>query len=120
LTLVERLLKEIPARHLNPKAVVAWLLAGDAVPNPLPVKSDSLASARLYLQIVEIARWRGTDFNALPREVRDQIIRHLWRHLCKDANNNNAGEELELDPAAMELVAGMLDAAMVARDGNVR
>ena len=44
---VEVLLKDVPGRH-NAKAVAAWLLAGDAVPNPFgAVDTDALPLVEL-------------------------------------------------------------------------
>ena len=107
--IVEELLKDVPGRA-NPKAVVAWLLAGDAVPHPFADDTDALATVELYLQIADIARRERIDFRTLPRGVQNQILKHVLRHL-RAGHGPNIG--LQLDPSAVSMVIGML---AVARD----
>jgi hypothetical protein len=108
--IVEELLKEMPGRH-NPKSVVAWLLAGDAVPNPFADDTDALAFVELYLQIADIARRERVDFDSLPREVRNKMLTHVLRHLRSAHTTQEAGTGLQLDEAAVSMVIGMLDTA---------
>ena len=109
---VEALLKDIPGRQ-NPKAVVAWLLAGDAVPNPFADDTDALAFVDLYLQIAEIARRERIDFDKLPREVRNRVLKHVLRHLRGGPRANKADEALQLDEGTVSMVIAMLDTASV-------
>lgn len=107
---VEELLKEIPGRH-NARSVVAWLLAGDAVPNPFADDTDALAFVELYLQIADIARRERVDFDKLPREVRNRMLKHVLRHLRSGRHGRELGKGLQLDEAAESMVIGMLDTA---------
>jgi len=112
---VEELLKDTPGRH-NPKAVVAWLLAGDAVPNPFGDDTDALAFVELYLQIAEIARREKIPFEKFPREVRNRILKHLVRHLRAEGSANKVGDGWQLDDATVRMVVTILDAASVPRE----
>ncbi len=112
---VEALLKDIPGRQ-NPKAVVAWLLAGDAVPNPFADDTDALATVELYLQIADIARRERIDFDKLPREVRNRMLKHVLRHLRAVRGATMPDGGLLLDEAAVSMVVGMLDTASVSRE----
>ena len=113
---VEALLKDVPGRH-NPKAVVAWLLAGDAVPDPFgTVDTDALPLVELYLQIRELAHREGVEFDKLPREVRNRILKHVLRHLRSGRGSNKADDSLQLDQSAVSMVIGMLDTASAARE----
>lgn len=106
--IVEALLLDVAGRH-NPKAVVAWLLAGDAVPNPFGDDSDALTFVDLYLQISQVAKREGIDFDKLPREVRNLILKHVRATL--PSNARNTGEGVKLDKAALSMVMGMLETA---------
>lgn len=105
---VEELLKEVSGRK-NPRAVVAWLLAGDAVPNPFGDDTDALAFVELYLQILQIAKREGVDFDKLPREVRNLILRRVRSTLPPNAADTDEG--LRLDDAKIAMVIGMLETA---------
>lgn len=106
--IVDALLKDIPGRH-NPRAIIAWLLAGDAVPNPFGDETDALALVELYLQISDVAKREGVDFDTLPREVRNVILRHARAKLPPDATHADGG--LQLDSATLSMVVGMLATA---------
>lgn len=106
--IVEALLLEVAGRH-NPKAVVAWLLAGDAVPNPFGDDIDAVAFVDLYLQISQIAKREGINFDKLPREVRNLILMRVRTML--PTNMRNATEGVKLDKAALSMVVGMLETA---------
>lgn len=110
LELVEELLKDVPGRH-NPKAVVAWLLAGDAVPNPFGDDTDALALVELYLQISKVAQQKGIDLNGLPRETRNLILKHVSKHLAGNLRRTGTEEGLHLDDAARSMVIAMLETA---------
>lgn len=120
LEVVEALLKDIPGRH-SARAVVAWLLAGDAVPHPFSDDTDALALVEVYLQIGEIARRRGMAFDELPREVRNLILKHVLKHARASRHGpNKADEGLQLDDAAVSMVIGMLETASVPRARGAR
>lgn len=105
--ITEQILADVPGRY-NPKAVVAWLLAGDAVPNPFgDDNSDAIQLVNLYLQISEIAKSEGVDFNALPREVRNLILKRV--RTMQPATDESDGAKL--DGATLSLVIGMLETA---------
>lgn len=106
--IVEALLVEVAGRH-NPKAVVAWLLAGDSVPNPFGDDSDALAFVDLYLQISQVAKREGIDFDKLPREVRNLILKRVRSML--PTNKGTATEDVKLDKTALSMVMGMLETA---------
>jgi len=113
---VETLLKDVPGRH-NPKAVVAWLLAGDAVPDPFgTADTDALPFVELYLQIRDLAQREGIEFDKLSREVRNRILKHVLRHLRSGRNSDIARESLQLDQSAVSMVIGMLDTASVLQE----
>ena len=114
--MVDELIGDIPGRP-NSRAVVAWLLAGDAVPNPFADETDALAFVELYLQIVDIARRERIDFGKLPRELQNRVLKHVLRYLrttSRDQNMADAG--IQLDSSAVSMVIGMLDAASVSRE----
>jgi hypothetical protein len=113
--IVEKLLESAPGRH-NPKAVVAWLLAGDAVPNPFGDDTDALAFVELYLQIADIARREKIAFEKFPREVRNRMLKHVLKHLRAGSSANKPNDVLQLDDAAVRMVIGMLDTASVPRE----
>lgn len=120
LEIVDALLKDIPGRH-NTRAVVAWLLAGDAVPHPFADDTDALAFVELYLQIGDIARRKGIAFDKLPREVRNLVLKHVLKHVrAGRPNAKRAEERLQLDDAAVSMVIGMLETASVPRAGVAR
>lgn len=106
--IVEALLKEIGGRH-NARAVVAWLLAGDAVPNPLGDETDALAVVELYLQIIKIAKREGVDFELLPRRVQNLILTRVRAAL--PATGKSSAEGLQLDSATRSMLIGMLETA---------
>ena len=83
-SVAERLLADRPGWR-DPLAVVAWLLAGDAVPDPLHDMHDGtdvLARVELYLEIAEAVRLEGIDFAGLPRRVRNGLLNRIY-HLQK-------------------------------------
>lgn len=108
LEIVEALLKEIGGR-LNAKAVVAWLLAGDAVPNPLGDETDALAVVEIYLQITKIAKREGVDFELLPRKVQNLILTRVRAALPTNSKSNAEG--LQLDNTSRSMLVGMLETA---------
>lgn len=105
---VRELLREIPGTY-NHKAVVAWLLAGDAVPNPFADDTDALALVQLYLQIRDVAEREGMEFDKLPRDVRNVILRRARAMLPAKARSNDG--DLQLDQASLNVVLSMLDTA---------
>jgi len=104
---VEDLLNDIPGRH-NTMAVVAWLLAGSAVPNPFERDVGELALVDLGLQISRLAQEAGIDFQNLPREVRSLVIRRTRERL---AEINKDPSFTSLDSATSAMVVGMLETA---------
>ena len=113
---VEELLKDTPGRQ-NPKAVVAWLLAGDAVPNPFGDDTDALAFVELYLQIADIARREKIPFETFPREVRNRILKHVLRHLRAEGSAKKS-DGLQLDDATVRMVITILDTASVPKEAG--
>jgi len=106
--IVASLLQDISGRH-NAKAVAAWLLAGDAVPNPFGDDTDALAFVDLYLQISQIAKREGINFDKLSREARNLILTRVRAMLPPNASSADDG--LRLDKAALSKVVGMLEMA---------
>jgi hypothetical protein len=106
--IVDELLRDMPGRY-NPRAVVAWLLAGDAVPNPFGDDTDALLLVELYLKLSDIAKHEGMDFDKLPRNVRNLILRRVRAML--PANANGSDEGIQLDDTAVSVVIGMLETA---------
>lgn len=107
LEITEALLREIPG-HYNPKSVVAWLLAGDAVPNPFESESkDTLKLLDLYMRIAEVAKRAGLDFNALPREARNTIVTRI-QSLIPEPSDSDA---VEFDKSTLTVLIGMLETA---------
>ena len=112
LDVTKDLLSDIPGRY-NTKAVAAWLLAGDAVPNPFEGdSSDTLALVDLYLQVSEIAKREGIDFNKLPRDVRNLILKRVRASLPPQLDEQG----VKLDRNALALVTGMLETAKTMKD----
>ena len=112
LDVTKSLLSDIPGRY-NAKAVVAWLLAGDAVPNPFEGDaSDTLALVDLYLQVSEIARREGLNFDKLPRDVRNLILKRVRASLPHQLDE----EGVKLDRNAIGLVTAMLETAKTMKD----
>lgn len=108
LEIVETLLKEIGGRH-NAKAVCAWLLMGDAVPNPFSDETDQLVVVELYLQITKIAKQEGVDFAQLPRKVQNLILTRVRAAL--PANSKSTVEGIQLSNATRSILIGMLETA---------
>ena len=108
LRIVDELLREVPGRY-NSRAVVAWLLAGDAVPNPFGDDTDALLLVELYLKLSDIAKHEGMDFDKLPRNVRNLILRRVRGMLPTGASSSDEG--LQLDDTAVSVVIGMLETA---------
>lgn len=95
LELVEELLKDVPGRH-NPRAVVAWLLAGDAVPNPFEDQQTSdLAVVELYFAIDDIAKAHRIDFGSFPREIRDGVLSYARAILPASRLNSHTPVQLD-------------------------
>lgn len=106
--IVEKLLKDVPGRY-NARAVVAWLLAGDAVPHPFTDEADALLLVELYFRIREIAKSEKIEFEKLPRDVRNLILKRVRAMLPPTAAS--ADEGLQLDHAVVNAIAGMLETA---------
>lgn len=106
--IAEELLRDVPGRY-NSRAVVAWLLAGDAVPNPFGDDTDALLLVELYLKLSDIAKHEGMDFDQLPRNVRNLILRRVRAML--PANAVGSDEGVQLDDTAVSVVIGMLETA---------
>lgn len=102
ISIVDSLLKQVPGHH-NTRSVTAWLLAGDAVPNPFAEDTGALTLVELYIQISDVAHQEGHKFDELPRDVRNLILNHVRSVVRPDANG-----EYRLDDAAVALVKGML------------
>jgi hypothetical protein len=112
LDITKALLTDIPGRY-NTKAVVAWLLAGDAVPNPFEGDaSDTLALVDLYLQVSEIAKREGLVFDKLPRDVRNLILKRVRSSLPHQLDE----EGVKLDRNAIALVTAMLETAKTMKE----
>ena len=108
LRIVDELLRDMPGRY-NPRAVAAWLLAGDAVPNPFGDDTDALLLVELYLKLSDIAKHEGMDFDKLPRNVRNLILRRVRGMLPAGASSSDEG--VQLDDAVISVVIGMLETA---------
>jgi hypothetical protein len=102
--IVEHLLRDIPTR-VDARAVIAWLLAGDAVPHPFG-DDDTLGVVELYLEVAEFARRQGVEFSELPRDVRQVILRTVRARL---GPSNTGDSQPRLDPTTREVLAGMLE-----------
>lgn len=102
--IVEHLLRDIPTR-VDARAVIAWLLAGDAVPHPFG-DDDTLEVVELYLEISELAHRQGVEFSELPRDVRHVIFRTVRARLS--AGKADDGRP-RIDATTREVLAGMLD-----------
>lgn len=102
--IVEHLLRDIPIR-MDARAVIAWLLAGDAVPHPFG-DDNTLGVVELYLEIAEFARRQGVEFSELPRDVRQVILRTVRARLSID---NTGDGQPRLDATTREVLAGMLE-----------
>lgn len=108
LEIVEDLLKDIGGRH-NTRAVVAWLLAGDAVPNPFESSEthvDALLLVNLYVQIADFARREGIDFEKLPRDVQNLVLSKARASLSASDSH-----EPKLEGNTLAMVRGMLEMA---------
>ena len=112
LEITQSLLREIPGSRYNAKAVVAWLLAGDAVPNPFDGDStDTLTLVDLYLQISEIAKHDGIDFSRLPRGVQNVILKRVRAALPQKVEDG-----IKLDRNTVALITAMLETAKTMKD----
>ncbi len=112
--IVTHLLKDIPGRY-DAHAVVAWLLTGDSVPNPFHDDTDALQAVELYFQISDLARAHGIDFDGMPREVRNLILRRVQGWLRHQAAQTKG--PLTLDDSARTIVLGMIEAAQASPKG---
>lgn len=102
--IVQHLLRDIPTR-VDARAVIAWLVAGDAVPHPFG-DDDTLGVVELYLEIAEFARRQGVEFSELPRDVRQVILRTVRARL---GVSNTSDSQPRLDATTCEVLAGMLE-----------
>jgi hypothetical protein len=98
------LLRDIPTR-VDSRAVIAWLVAGDAVPHPFG-DDDTLGVVELYLEIAEFARRQNVEFSELPRDVRQVILRTVRARL---GVSNTSDSQPRLDAITCEVLAGMLE-----------
>jgi hypothetical protein len=103
--IVDNLLKDVPIRA-DSKAVIAWLIAGDAVPHPFGDDGDALRVVELYLEIAELAKQQGIDFNKMPRDVRQVILGTVRARI--GAGNAHDGRP-RIDSTTREVLAGMLE-----------
>lgn len=110
-SVVENVLKDIPGRF-NTKSVVAWLLAGDAVPNPFERDAGELALVEMGLQIAQLAQASGIEFQSLPRDVRSLIIRRA-RERMSELHQDSA--PASIDDATAAMIVGMLETAQAMR-----
>lgn len=111
--MTEGLLEDVPGRF-DPQAVVAWLLTGDAVPNPFHDNTDALAYVELFFQISDVAKGAGVVFNGLPRDVRNVILRRVWLSLQKVGGDSPPN--YQLDDRDADVILGMIEAAMATID----
>lgn len=105
--IVEHLLRDVPTR-VDARAVIAWLLAGDAVPHPFG-EDDTLEVVELYLEISEFSRRQGIEFSELPRDVRQVILRTMRARL----RSGGAEGRPRIDSTTREVLAGMLETVRV-------
>ena len=87
---------------------VAWLLAGDAVPNPFGDDTDALLLVELYLKLSDIAKHEGMDFAKLPRNVQNLVLRRVRAMLPAKAGSEQG---IQLDNNVVSIVIGMLETA---------
>lgn len=105
--IVEDLLQDV-ATKVDSRAVIGWLIAGDAVPHPFGDDGDSLRIVELYLEIGEYAKRQGQDFNKLPRNVRRMILGRM--RVLSSSTAPGDGQPL-LSGSALDVLAGMLATA---------
>lgn len=103
--IVQNLLKDVPTRA-DPKAVIAWLIAGDAVPHPFGDDGNALRIVELYLEIAEFSKQRGIDFNRMPRDVRQVILGTVSARVGAGSGHDG---KARLDLTTREVLAGMLE-----------
>lgn len=108
LSVVATLLKDIPGQF-DPNAIAAWLLAGDAVPNPFN-DDDSLMLVELYVQIEKLAKREKIDMARFPRKLRQQLLKRIYAKL--PANAVDAEKGLQLDGAMRSMVVRLLRATV--------
>ena len=109
LQIVEELLSDVAGQH-NSRAVVGWLVAGDAVPNPIERDDDAIWLVELYFAISDLSKKEGLNFEELPRAVRNMILNRVRSELEKDGQTSEAGQ-LDLNDKISAMVLVMVDTA---------
>jgi hypothetical protein len=105
--IAEQISAEIPGKY-DAKAVVCWLLAGDAVPNPFREdNTDNLKTVSAYLEIKEIANNEGINYDALPYKTR-LVILNKALEMC---GPGAAPSDSHFDATTITVLIGMLQTA---------
>jgi hypothetical protein len=103
----EQISADIPGKY-DARAVVGWLLGGDAVPNPFREdNTDNLKTVSAYLEIKEIANNEGINYDALPYDARLRILNKALE-LC---GSGVARIEGHFDNTTIAVLIGMLQMA---------
>ncbi len=107
-TVVADLLQDITG-SFNVHSVVAWLLAGDAVPNPFEAEGDALELVEIFLEVSAIARKNGIEFDRLPREARQLILNKARTLITDDPDSSTESDgRLRLDESAIHIIESLL------------
>lgn len=112
LSVVNELLKETAGVY-NGHAVTAWLLAGDAVPSPFDDGGgDTLKTVEIFLQVVNLAKKKGIEFDKLDREARELILEKTRKAVASGDGAVIAEDgRFKLNEVTTVMVSSLLDMA---------
>lgn len=109
--IVEALLKDIAGEY-DDNAVTAWLLAGDSVANPFEDGRATLRTFEIFLQVVELAKKKGIEFDQLDREARALILEKTRNAVVgTEGTVAEEGGQLKLSNSTAAMVSSLLEMA---------
>ena len=93
LAIVSELLKSTAGNYRD-HAVTAWLLAGEDVPNPFEDGANTLKMLEIFLQVVDLSRTKGIEFESLDRQARELILEKT-----RNAVTSSDAPSIDTDPS---------------------
>lgn len=111
LGIVKDILKDMPGAYSD-HAVTAWLLAGDDVPNPFEDGANTLKMLEIFLQVVELSKKKGIEFEKLDRKARELILEKTRNAVASsDGTMEQESGEYTLSESTAAMVNSLLDMA---------
>lgn len=111
LSIVNEILKDT-AGNYSDHAVTAWLLAGEDVPNPFEDGANTLKMLEIFLQVVELSKTKGIDFERLDRQARELILQKTQNAATSsDGTVKDESGGIKLSESTTAMVSSLLDMA---------